>query len=618
MKQLSLANLLLLGLSLPGHGQEAAQPSEPLKLHPENPRYFLFRGKPTVLITSGEHYGAVLNQDFDYIPYLDELQKHAFNQTRTFSGVFPELPASFGIPENTMAPAAGRYVCPWARSTTPGAFDGGNKYDLTKWDDLYFGRLKEFVAQAGKRGIVVELVLFNTLYGDDLWNACPLNAKNNVNGVGDVPRTEAWTLKHPALVAAQEAMVTKIVRELRDFDNVYFEGCNEPYERRLPDDWQNHITRTILAADEGRHLIAQNVGNGLMPIVNPHPSVSVFNYHYMNPPDRVRAHDNLRRPIGFDETGGRGQKDLPYRTDAWSFILAGGAVYSHLDFSFTVRSPEGGGTKFPGHSGGGRTLRRQLAILKEFIHGFDFVRLKPDRSVVKGGVPAGAAVQALVEPGRAYAIYLHQGAKASARWTGRLVPKHSETYTFHLFSNDGARLWVGEKLLVDNWGDYVGSNLGSIKTGKIALAGGEKVDLKVEHYDRGGNAALTLSWSSPSQKQEAIPSSQFSLPDGSGPGLKGEYYEGSNFDVLRASRTEPALNFYRPDGSLTVFAELMRDARMTLELDLPAGTYAAEWVNPKTGAVDKAESFDHAGGTRSLGSPAFTEDVALRIRAARK
>jgi hypothetical protein len=34
----------------------AAAFGAPLALHPENPRY-LFRGKPTVLVTSGEHYG---------------------------------------------------------------------------------------------------------------------------------------------------------------------------------------------------------------------------------------------------------------------------------------------------------------------------------------------------------------------------------------------------------------------------------------------------------------------------------------------------------------------------------------------------------------------------------
>src|SRR6187401_1202085 len=57
-----------------------------LRLHPDNPHYFLFRGKPTVLITSGEHYGAVLNQDFDYLTYLDTLKAEGMNLTRTVPG----------------------------------------------------------------------------------------------------------------------------------------------------------------------------------------------------------------------------------------------------------------------------------------------------------------------------------------------------------------------------------------------------------------------------------------------------------------------------------------------------------------------------------------------------
>jgi hypothetical protein len=40
--------------------------SEPLRLHPDNPHYFLFRNQPTVIVTSGEHYGSVLNLDFNY------------------------------------------------------------------------------------------------------------------------------------------------------------------------------------------------------------------------------------------------------------------------------------------------------------------------------------------------------------------------------------------------------------------------------------------------------------------------------------------------------------------------------------------------------------------------
>ena len=64
--------------------------ARPLALHPDNPHYFLLRGKPTVLITSGEHYGAVLNLDFDFAKYLDTLARDGLNLTRTFAGAYCE------------------------------------------------------------------------------------------------------------------------------------------------------------------------------------------------------------------------------------------------------------------------------------------------------------------------------------------------------------------------------------------------------------------------------------------------------------------------------------------------------------------------------------------------
>lgn len=198
-------------------------PDRPISLHPDNPHYFLFRGRPALLVTSGEHYGAVLNLDFDFAPYLDELKARGFNLTRTFSGTYREVPGSFGIRHNTLAPAPGRYVGPWARA------GDGDKLDLDRWDDAYFRRLKQFLAEAGRRGVVVELVLFCPLYEDALWDVSPMNARNNVNGVGRCPRTEALTLKHPDLVARQVAFVRKVVAELQEFDNLYYEVCNEPY-----------------------------------------------------------------------------------------------------------------------------------------------------------------------------------------------------------------------------------------------------------------------------------------------------------------------------------------------------------------------------------------------------
>src|SRR4051812_28099142 len=79
----SLLLPLVLAAAFPGITYPA-----PLALHPENPHYFLFREKAAVLITSGEHYGAVLNLDFDYVKYLDTLAADGLNLTRTFSGAY--------------------------------------------------------------------------------------------------------------------------------------------------------------------------------------------------------------------------------------------------------------------------------------------------------------------------------------------------------------------------------------------------------------------------------------------------------------------------------------------------------------------------------------------------
>jgi hypothetical protein len=145
----------------------------------------------------------VLNLDFDYITYLDELKSHGLNLTRTFCGMYVE---QWGPLWNTLNPAPNRYVCPWARSEIPGYKDGGNKFDLTKWDDAYFSRLKDFVSQAGNRGIVVELVLFCVFYDDKNWALCPLNADNNVNGIGLKTRHGIYDESDPATMAVEEKM----------------------------------------------------------------------------------------------------------------------------------------------------------------------------------------------------------------------------------------------------------------------------------------------------------------------------------------------------------------------------------------------------------------------------
>jgi hypothetical protein len=95
-------------------------------------------------------------------------------------------------------------------------------------------------------------------------------------------------------------------------------------------------------------------------------------------------------------------------------MLAGGAVYNNLDYSFTASHPDGTypyPSKQPG--GGSPNLRRQLRILRDFLESFELVRLRPADSVVVGGIPQGTTARCLADSGRAYAIYFKGGTQVN-------------------------------------------------------------------------------------------------------------------------------------------------------------------------------------------------------------
>lgn len=424
----AMKTLLLLAACLP------AMAAPPLRLHPENPHYFLFRNRPTVLVTSGEHYGAVINLDFEYKTYLAELQRHHLNLTRTFAGAYREVPGSFSIGNNSLAPKDDRFLCPWVRQ--------GNQFDLTRWNPAYFARLKDFIREASRDGVVVELNLFCPFYKEEMWQVSPFNT---------VPRLEAFTLKHSSITRAQSDLVHKIVGELREFDNLYYEIANEPYFGGITLDWQRTIARAIAEAEAGfaeKHLISQNIANGSTRIVDPDPLVSILNFHYSRPPDSVAMNYALNRVIGMNETGFDGNADATYRIQGWDFLMAGGALYNNLDYSFAAGHERGDFLYDDQTPGGGSTeLRRQLSVLHEFLRRLDFVHMAPATGLVIGGAPAGSSVRALVQAGKTYAVYIHHGRVVKDSKPGYQVDSTSRTLTLTIELPKGryAVAWLDPK-----------------------------------------------------------------------------------------------------------------------------------------------------------------------------
>jgi len=156
--------------------------------------------------------------------------------------------------------------------------------------------------------------------------------------------------------------------------------------------------------------------------------------------------------------------------EAWEFMVGGGSSFNNLNGVFTVPDPAGKAAE-------NTPVLKTMQALKQFIEAFDFMKMKPDRSFVVNGMPAGTFYRGMSKSGEQYALYHH----------------HSK--------------------------------------------------LKPYVY-------------------QVVP---------------GAYEE-------------------------------------RLVLDLPAGTYMTDWVNPSDGVVLGSETFTHPGGQRSASTPKHSVDVALRIK----
>ena len=104
--------VLVSSLVLPSHNCIASDLV--FSVHPKNHRCFLYRGEPIKIVTAAEHYGAVMNTNFDYNVYLKEMQRTGQNQTRVFTfyrelwghNVRNTLAVSKERPQETIMPAA--------------------------------------------------------------------------------------------------------------------------------------------------------------------------------------------------------------------------------------------------------------------------------------------------------------------------------------------------------------------------------------------------------------------------------------------------------------------------------------------------------------------------------
>lgn len=394
--------------------------SGPIRVHPDNPKCFEFRGAPLVLLTATEHYGAVMNRPFRYERYLADMADKHLTLTRLFT-LFRELqgPAN---PYSTCKPESPDYVAPFRRTGPGTALDMQPQYDLDQWNPEFFERLHGFLSLASDYGIIVEVVLLSNTYSDAVWSLNPLNCHNNVNGLPEIAWPDYMSLRHPAFWARQAAHIRKIVEETRGYDNVIYETCNEPGgahpsgpQNPSPEEvneWLIAIQRLVGEVEQDlpdKHLVVGQEAFHWAPweqmstrsfrdfpveVVNMHPlpntTLDGASYDmgaFMMKELKLRAVRDFclhaygePKPLNLDEDNAASQyKDFDgwtiHRKRAWATLLSG-AHYDYIDFSIT----NGFETGTPQSQQGIRQWMKHLAC---FVHSVDLVRARPLPGVLR-------------------------------------------------------------------------------------------------------------------------------------------------------------------------------------------------------------------------------------------
>jgi hypothetical protein len=98
--------------------------------------------------------------------------------------------------------------------------------------------------------------------------------------------------------------------------------------------------------------------------------------------------------------------------------------------------------------------------------------------------------------------------QVSARWTADLEAPLADTYKLITTSDDGVRLWLDGRLLIDNWTNHAAAD----NTATVSLKAGEIYSIRMEWYEDTGSAVAQLSWQGPSMPRQIIPGGALQPP----------------------------------------------------------------------------------------------------------
>ena len=233
----------------------------PLKVSNINPRYFTGADGKAVYLT-GSHtwnnFVDIISQNpsdtFNYQAYLDFLKNYNHNFFRLWN--WELLNWDTNANQDKYAKNYSIDPHPWLR-TGPGlAVDGKPLFDLTKFNEQYFKRLRDRVEAAQKRGYYVSIMIFEgwgMQFSPNAYKNHPFYPMNNLNNMGldtaESSRLEIYELKNKMVLDIQEKYLKKLIETVNDLDNVLYEISNENHPAST--EWQYHMINFIKDYEKG-------------------------------------------------------------------------------------------------------------------------------------------------------------------------------------------------------------------------------------------------------------------------------------------------------------------------------------------------------------------------------
>ena len=250
----------------------------PLRVLSTNPRW-LTDGTGNAVFLGGSHTWNNLQdwgtnaspRTFDFTSHVSALKAHGHNFTILWR---TELPKFCNLPTTTSNPPDYTVAQhPWQR-TGPGlANDGRPKFDLGKFDQSFFDRLRARALQLNDAGIYAGVYFFTGEWlnvfrcaGD----GHPLTGTNNINSIEDGGGADSMLMSAPnAITAVQDALVEKMIDTLNDLPNILWLVSEESPANATW--WNDHLIDHARAYEAGKPF-QHPIGFGI-PSVSPDSTV---------------------------------------------------------------------------------------------------------------------------------------------------------------------------------------------------------------------------------------------------------------------------------------------------------------------------------------------------------